>query len=101
MLVDARLASHEIVAEVWQILGSSYRDIWAAYAQALRDGRTDFFFAERGVSPADRTEVESAIGLGFEQSLRRYQPVCLALWRTRNAPVRLMNFIANGRGMPA
>lgn len=87
LLVDARLEPHEIVAEIWQILGSSYRDICAAYAQALKDGRTDTFFADRGVSPADRTEVEAAIGLGFEQSLRRYQPVCMALWRKRN-PLR-------------
>jgi len=85
LLVDARMQPHEIVAEVWQLLGPSYRDIWAAYGQALRDGRTDVFFTDRGVSPADWTEVESAIGLGFEQSLRRYQPVCLALWRMRNA----------------
>lgn len=84
LLVDARLKPHEIIAEIWQILGPSYRDICAAYAQALKDGRTDIFFADRGVSPADRTEVEAAIGLGFEQSLRRYQPVCLALWRKRN-----------------
>lgn len=84
LLVDVRLEPHEIVAEVWQALGPSYRDIWAAYAQALKDGRTEAFFADRGVSPADRTEVESAIGLGFEQSLRRYQSVCLALWRRRN-----------------
>jgi hypothetical protein len=85
LLVDARLQPHEVVAEVWQILGPSYRDICAAYAQALKDERTDIFFADRGVSPADRTEIESAIGLGFEQLLRRYQAVCLALWRKRGS----------------
>lgn len=84
LLVGPHLRSHEIVAEVWQVLGASYRDIWAAYAEALKDGRTDVFFADRGISLTDRTEVESAIGLGFEQSLRRYQPVCLALWRKNN-----------------
>ena len=86
LLVDVRLQPHEIVGEVWQAVGPSYRDIWAAYAQALNDGRTARFFEDRGVSLADRTEVETAIGLGFEQVLRRYQPVCLALWRRRNAP---------------
>jgi len=84
LLVDARLEPYRIVREMWQAVGPSYRDIWAAYAEALKDGTTDAFFEERGVCPADRTEIESAIGLGFEQVLKRYQPVCLALWRRRN-----------------
>ena len=85
LLVNARLEPYQIIGEMWQSVGPSYRDIWAAYAQALKDGRTALFFEDRGVSPADRTEVETSIGLGFKQVLRRYQPVCLALWRKRNA----------------
>lgn len=92
LLVDARLQPYEIIGEMWQSVGPSYRDIWAAYAQALKDGRTPLFFDDRGVSPADRTEVETAIGLGFEQVLRRYQPVCLALWRRRNASGPIEDF---------
>jgi hypothetical protein len=84
LLVGSRLPPHEIVGEIWQLVGPYYRDIWAAYAQALMDSQTDRFFDDRGVSTADRTEVETAIGLGFEQLLRRYQPVCLALWRRGN-----------------
>lgn len=84
LLVDARLQPYEIIGEMWQSVGPSYRDIWAAYAQALKDERTPLFFDDRGVSLADRTEVETAIGFGFEQVLRRYQPVCLALWRKQN-----------------
>jgi len=95
LLVDARLQPYEIVGEMWQSVGPSYRDIWAAYAQALKDGKTDTFFEDRGVSPVDRTEVETAIGLGFEQVLRRYQPVCLALWRRRHASRPIDNFLGD------
>jgi len=84
LLVDTRLQPYEIIGELWQSVGPSYRDIWVAYSQALKDNRTTQFFEDRGVSTADRTEVEMAIGLGFEQVLRRYQPVWLALWRRRN-----------------
>jgi hypothetical protein len=92
LLVDSRLQPYELVGEMWQSVGPSYRDIWAAYAQALKNGQTALFFEERGVSPADRTEVETAIGLGFEQVLRRYQAICLALWRRRNASRPIDNF---------
>lgn len=84
LLVDTALQPHEIVRELWQAVGPTYRDIWAAYADALKDGRTAGFFAERAVSPEDRTEVEAAIGLGFEQVLKRYQAVWLAQWRSKN-----------------
>ena len=80
-MVDSNLQSHEVVGETWQLIGPAYRPIWGAYAQALKENATDRFFQEYGVSSAERTEVEVAIGLGFEQRLRRYQPVCLALWR--------------------
>lgn len=92
LLVDSHLQPYEIVGELWQSVGPSYRDIWAAYAQALKDARTALFFEERGVSSADRTEVETAIGLGFEQVLRRYQPVCLALWLKRDASHSIDDF---------
>src|SRR5205807_723645 len=94
LLVDAQLQPYEIVGEMWQSVGPSYRDIWAAYAQALKNDTTDSFFVDRGVSPADRTEVETAIGRGFEQVLRRYQPVCLALWRERHPSRRIDAFHA-------
>ena len=84
LLVASVLPSHDVVGETWQLIGPSYRPIWAAYTQALREETTDRFFQEYGVSSAERTEVEVAIGLGFEQRLRRYQPVCLALWRRVN-----------------
>ena len=82
LLVRRGLQPQYVVREMWQAVGPSYRDIWAAYADALREGRTSEFFAERAVSVNDRTEVKSAIGLGFEHRLRRYQPVCLAKWRS-------------------
>lgn len=94
LLVDVRLQPYEIIGAMWQAVGPSYRDIWAAYSEALKDGKTALFFEDRGVSPADRTEVETAIGLGFEQVLRRYQPVCLALWRRRNASRLIDDFHA-------
>ena len=84
LMVDSTLAPHEIIGEMWQLVGPAYRDIWASYALALKDDQVDRFFGDRGVYPAERTEVEAAIGLGFEQRLRRYQPVCLALWRRAN-----------------
>lgn len=92
LLVDDQLKPYEIVGEMWQSVGPSYRDVWAAYAHALKDGNTARFFQDRGVSPADRAEVETAIGLSFEQVLRRYQPVCLALWRRQNASRPIDNF---------
>src|SRR5207237_8659501 len=73
LMVDSRLEPYQVISEMWQLVGPSYRDIWTAYAQSLRTGDTDRFFEERGVSTNDRTEVEVAIGLGFEQRLRRYQ----------------------------
>ncbi|MBN1547541.1 MAG: DUF3883 domain-containing protein [Syntrophaceae bacterium] len=85
LMVASCLQPYEIVGEMWQSVGPSYRDIWAAYALALKDGKTEAFFSDRGVSTVERTEVEIAIGLSFEQLIRRYQPVCLALWRRRNA----------------
>ena len=85
LLVDASLLSHEIVAEMWQILRPAYRDVFAAYAQALIGGRTDAFFSDRGVSLTERTDVEGVIGGGFSQALQRFQAVCLARWRSRNA----------------
>lgn len=84
LLVSSGLTSHEIVGETWQMIGASYRPMWTAYSQALRDETTDRFLDECGVSSAERTEVEVAIGLGFEQRLRRYQPVCLTVWRRSN-----------------
>ena len=80
-----RLQPYEIVGEMWQSVGPSYRDIWAAYAQALKDGRTDRSLRIVGYPPRTGPKSKTAIGLGFEQVLRRYQPVCLALWRRRNA----------------
>lgn len=85
LMVASKLKRHEVVGEMWQLVGPAYRDIWSAYAQSLLDGRSDRFFEERGVSATERTEVEVAIGLGFEQRLRRYQPVCLAAWRRANS----------------
>lgn len=84
LMVDSKLASHEVIGEMWQLVGPAYRDIWASYVQSLKDNQVDQFFEDRGVYPAERTEVEAAIGLGFEQRLRKYQPVCLALWRRDN-----------------
>ncbi len=84
LMVASKLEPFQVIGEMWQLVGPTYRDIWTAYAQALRAGDTDQFFSERGVSANDRTEVEVAIGLGFEQRLRRYQPVCLCLWRRSN-----------------
>jgi hypothetical protein len=84
LMVDSRLSPHEIVAELWQAVGPAYRDIWTAFGLALKENATDRFFRERGVSAAERTEVESAVGLGFEQRLRRFQPVCLAVWRSNH-----------------
>ena len=92
LLVESRLRPYEIIGEMWQSVGPSYRDIWAAYAQALKDGKTNTFFEDRGASPADRIEVEVAIGRGFEQIIRRYQPVCLALWRRHNPSQTIDNF---------
>lgn len=92
LLVGPGLNPHEIVGETWQIVGASYRPIWAQYAQSLREGTTDRFFEEYGVSSAERMEVEVAIGLGFEQRLRRYQPVWLALWRRSNPDARSDGF---------
>jgi hypothetical protein len=85
LLVSSKLRPNEVIAEMWQLVGPAYRDIWWAYSQSLNDGPTNRFFEERGVSPTERTEVEVAIGLGFEQRLRRYQPVCLAAWRRTHA----------------
>ena len=84
MMVDARLAPHDVVAEMWQLVGVTYRDTWAAYAQELESGSTQRFFEDHGVTLAERTEVEAAIGVGFGQHLGKYQPVCLALWRHSN-----------------
>jgi hypothetical protein len=88
LLVDSSLSAHEVVGETWQLVGPSYRPIWGAYTQALRDDATERFFQDYGVSSAERMEVCAAIRLGFEQRLWRYQPVCLALWR-RTHPDRL------------
>lgn len=46
------------------------------------------------MSPDDRTEVESEIGLGFDKLLLRYQPVCQALWRRFNEAGSIANFHA-------
>jgi hypothetical protein len=81
LMVDSGLPAQEVVSETWQLIGPSYRPIWGAYTQALVGQTTERFFQDYGVSSAERTEVRSAIGLGFDQRLRRYQPVCLALWR--------------------
>jgi hypothetical protein len=81
LMVDSSLPAHEVAGETWQLIGPSYRPIWGAYTQALAGQATERFFQDYGVSSAERMEVRSAIGLGFEQRLRRYQPVCLALWR--------------------
>ena len=81
MMVDSGLDVHEIVAELWQVVNSSNRDTWIAFGDAIRQGTTDRFFSQRGASDAERTEVESVIGLGFEQRLKKYHPVCLAAWR--------------------
>jgi hypothetical protein len=80
LMVDSSLTAHEVVGETWQLIGPSYRAIWGAYTQALARETTERFFQEYGVSSAERIEVDSVIG-GFAQRLRRFQPVCLALWR--------------------
>jgi hypothetical protein len=80
LMVDSHLTPHEIVNETWQLLGPSYKPVWTAYAQALAEGVADGFFEVYAVSPAERMEVKIAIGLGFEQRLRKYQPAWLALW---------------------
>ena len=63
LLVGSGLTPPEIVGETWQLIGPSYRLIWAAYTQALRDETTDRFFEEYGVSSAERMEVEVAMRL--------------------------------------
>lgn len=85
LMVDSGLRAFEVIGELWQLVGTSYLDTWSAYADALRAGLTDAFFARKGVSAGERTEIEAVIGLGFEQQLQRYQPVCLALWQRANA----------------
>ncbi|AWM40163.1 hypothetical protein GobsT_13990 [Gemmata obscuriglobus] len=80
LLVDSTLAPHEVVSETWQLLGTSYRPLWTAYAQELRAGACDQFFQDYGTTATERMEVKVAIGLGFERRLRHFQPICLALW---------------------
>ena len=94
LMVDSRLDVHEVLAELWQLISSANRDTWAAYGTALKEGTTDRFFADRGVSAAERTEVEALIGLGFEQRLRKYQPVCLAVWRSAHSEGSIDTFCA-------
>jgi hypothetical protein len=84
MMVGARLEPHDIVAEMWQLIGVTYRDTWGAYSQALASGSTKSFFEDHGVTLAERTEVEAAIGVGFGQRLGKYQPICLAHWHRSN-----------------
>lgn len=81
LMVESQLQPHQIVGEMWQLVGPVFRHTWTAYSQALEEGSDDAFFIDLGVSPTERTEVEVAVGLGFEHRLRCYQPVCLALWR--------------------
>jgi hypothetical protein len=92
LMVDSKLEPYQVIGEMWQLVGPTYRDIWTAYAQSLKAGETDQFFKDRGVSVNDRTEVEVAIGLGFEQRLRRYQPMCLSVWRRNNGRHSLDEF---------
>ena len=84
LMVESQLEPHEIVGQMWQLVGPMFQHVWTAYSQALREDRADEFFVKQGLSQTERTEVEGAVRLGFEQRLRHYQPVCLALWRRSN-----------------
>ena len=44
LLVDSNLSLYEIIGEMWQLVGPSYRDIWAAYAQSLKAENTQDIF---------------------------------------------------------
>lgn len=92
LMVKSQLEPYEIVGQMWQLVGPRFRPVWTEYSDALKEGRTDAFFVELGVSPTERTEVEVKVGLGFEQRLRRYQPVCLALWRRSVAGLPIDEF---------
>src|SRR5205823_1332660 len=72
LLVDSTLAPHEVVSETWQLLGTSYRPLWTAYAQELRVGGCDQFFQDYVTTETERMEVKVAIGLGFERRLRHF-----------------------------
>ncbi len=50
-------APHQVFAAAWELAGA-HRDTWASYAAALRDNTTERFLSERGVTAADRHEVE-------------------------------------------
>jgi hypothetical protein len=92
LMIDCNLEPHEIAGEIWQLVGNGYRHSFAAYAKALKDNSTDAFFVEQGVTSAERSEVESAVGLSFDRRLNRYQPVCFALWKQRNVGGSLAQF---------
>jgi hypothetical protein len=84
LLVDSRHDRSMVIGELWQLIGASNKHIWIEFEQALRAGRADAFLASCDLSSAERLEIETVIGRGFEHRLKRYQPVCLAVWRSRN-----------------
>lgn len=89
LMVSDSLDSFDVLESSWAIVGPSFRDLWAAYARDLKSGRTAAFFSDRQIGPAERQDVEIAIGAAPEESLSTVRAAILALWRRThtNSPV--------------
>ena len=85
LIVNRTETRYDVVSCSWKIVDKACEDTWVLYAAALERGEEGTFLAGKGVAERERTEIESVIGMGFEQRLDQFTAACLAVWRKDNS----------------
>ena len=90
--VNRTATRYDVVSCSWQIVNKACEDTWVLYAVALGRGEESKFLAGKGVAEHERMEIESVIGMGFEQRLDQFTAACLAVWRKGNPTISFDEF---------
>lgn len=93
LCVSNNLKRGRLVEAIWAAIGIGHRDVFAAYARALDEGAVERFFAERSVGPAERSEIDAAIGAGLGMWLQPIRALILAAWRLHHVNVAIDEFV--------
>lgn len=73
-----------VLALAWLVAGQGFRNVFAAFAGAVKDRSTAAFFREQRVSETEFERLERAIGLGRAALFDRVRSALFCAWRRSN-----------------
>lgn len=92
ILASTLASKYQVLAAVWPIVGAAARYILAAYAAAVETNARDAFFADNGVGPVERENIESALGMVTPGPFEHLRSALFAIWRRRSPKAPIEEF---------